>query len=73
MIGLGAPKDTPADILARLSKETNAALADPSTKTRFADLGVVPLPMTPADFGNLIANESEKWGKLIRAANIKAE
>jgi tripartite-type tricarboxylate transporter receptor subunit TctC len=73
MIGLGAPKDTPAEIVDRLNKEINAALADPGTKARFADLGVVPLPMTSADFGKLIANETEKWGKVIRAANIKAE
>jgi tripartite-type tricarboxylate transporter receptor subunit TctC len=73
MVGIGAPKDTPAEIVERLNKEINAALADPSTKARLADLGVVPLPMTSADFSNLIANETEKWGKVIRAANIKAE
>jgi tripartite-type tricarboxylate transporter receptor subunit TctC len=73
MVGIGAPKDTPAEIVERLNKEINAALADPSTKARLADLGVVPLPMTSADFSNLIANETEKWGKVIRAANIRAE
>jgi tripartite-type tricarboxylate transporter receptor subunit TctC len=61
------------EIVERLNKEINAALADPSTKARLADLGVVPLPMASADFSNLIGNETEKWGKVIRAANIKAE
>jgi tripartite-type tricarboxylate transporter receptor subunit TctC len=73
MVGIGAPKDTPTEIVERLNKEINAALADPSTKARLADLGVVPLPMASADFSNLIGNETEKWGKVIRAANIKAE
>jgi tripartite-type tricarboxylate transporter receptor subunit TctC len=72
MVGIGAPKDTPAEIVERLSKEINAALADPSVKARFADLGLVPLSMTSAEFGNFIANETEKWGRVIRAANIKA-
>jgi tripartite-type tricarboxylate transporter receptor subunit TctC len=71
--GLGAPKATPAEIVEKLNKEINAALADHKVKARLADLGGTPMPMTPADFGGLIANETEKWGKVIRAANIKAE
>ena len=71
--GVGAPKATPAEIVEKLNKEINAALADHKVKARLADLGGTPMPMTPADFGGLIANETEKWGKVIRAANIKAE
>ncbi len=70
---LGAPKNTRAEIVERLNKEINAALADPGMKARLADLGNVPMPMTSADFGKLIAEETEKWGKVIRAANIKPE
>ena len=71
--GVGAPKDTPAEIVDKLNKEINAALADPKIKARLADLGGTVLPGSPADFGKLIADETEKWGKVIRAANIKAE
>ena len=71
--GLGAPKSTPAEIIERLNKEINAALANPGMKARLADLGNVPVPMTPAGFGALIVDETEKWGKVIRAANIKPE
>jgi tripartite-type tricarboxylate transporter receptor subunit TctC len=71
--GLGAPKNTPAEIVEKLNKEINAGLADPKLKARLADLGSVPLSMMPADFGKLIAEETEKWGKVIRAANIKPE
>jgi tripartite-type tricarboxylate transporter receptor subunit TctC len=71
--GIGAPKDTPVEIVARLNKEINGALADPKMKARLADLGGTPLPGSPADFGKFIAAETEKWGKVIRAANIKAE
>jgi tripartite-type tricarboxylate transporter receptor subunit TctC len=71
--GLGAPKNTPAEIVERLNKEINAALADPKIQGRFADLGGAVLPGSPADFGKLIADETEKWGKVIRAANIKPE
>jgi tripartite-type tricarboxylate transporter receptor subunit TctC len=71
--GLGAPKNTPAEIIAKLNKEINAALADPSVKARFSDLGGTVLPGSPADFGKLIADETEKWGKVIRTAGIKAE
>jgi tripartite-type tricarboxylate transporter receptor subunit TctC len=71
--GLGAPKHTPSEIVARLNKEINAALADPKIKARLADLGSTPLVSSPGDFANLIADETEKWGKVIRTANIKAE
>jgi tripartite-type tricarboxylate transporter receptor subunit TctC len=71
--GIGAPKNTPAEIVDRLNKEINAALADPKIKARLADLGGTPLVGSPADFGKLIAEETEKWGKVIRAANIKPE
>jgi len=71
--GIGAPKNTPTEIIDRLNKETNAALADPKMKARLADLGAVPMSMTPAEFGKFIAGETEKWGKVIRAANIKPE
>jgi len=70
--GIGAPKDTPADIIDRLNQEINAGLVDPKIKARFADLGGMTLSGSPADFGKLIAEETEKWGKVIRTANIKA-
>jgi tripartite-type tricarboxylate transporter receptor subunit TctC len=69
--GIGAPKGTPAEIIDRLNKEINAGLADPRLKARLADLGGVVIGGSPADFGKLIADETEKWGKVIRAANIK--
>jgi tripartite-type tricarboxylate transporter receptor subunit TctC len=71
--GVGAPKDTPPDIIDKLNKEINAGLADPKIKARFADLGGMALSGSPADFSKLIADETEKWGKVIQAANIKAE
>jgi tripartite-type tricarboxylate transporter receptor subunit TctC len=71
--GIGAPKKTPPEIVDKLNKEINTALADPKIKARLADLGGTVLPSTPADFGKLIADETEKWGKVIRSANIKAE
>ena len=71
--GIAAPKDTPADIIERLNRETNAGLVDPAIKVRLDDMGGMPLDGSPADFGNLIADETDKWGKVIRDANIKAE
>jgi tripartite-type tricarboxylate transporter receptor subunit TctC len=71
--GVGAPARTPVEIIDRLNKEINAGLADPKIKARFADLGATVIPGSPADFGKLIAAETEKWGKVIRAAGIKAE
>jgi tripartite-type tricarboxylate transporter receptor subunit TctC len=73
VMGLGAPKNIPVEIAERLNKEIIAALADPGMKARLADLGNEPMPMTPAGFAKFIADETEKWGKVIRAANIKAE
>jgi tripartite-type tricarboxylate transporter receptor subunit TctC len=71
--GIGAPKNTPAEIVDRLNNEINAALVDPKIKARLADLGGTTLPGSPADFGKLIADDTEKWGKVIRALNIKPE
>jgi tripartite-type tricarboxylate transporter receptor subunit TctC len=73
VLGLGAPRDTPAEIIDKLNREINAALADPRIKARFADLGGTPLALTPAEYGRLLADETEKWGKVIRSANIKSE
>jgi tripartite-type tricarboxylate transporter receptor subunit TctC len=71
--GVGAPRNTPAEIVGKLNKEINATLADPKIKARLADLGGTVLPGSPADFGKLIADETEKWGKVIRFAGIKPE
>jgi tripartite-type tricarboxylate transporter receptor subunit TctC len=71
--GLGAPKNTPAGIVDRLNREVNAGLADPRVKSRFADVAAEVLPGSPADFGRLIAEETEKWGKVVRTASIKPE
>jgi tripartite-type tricarboxylate transporter receptor subunit TctC len=73
VVGLGAPKNVSSEIVDRLNREINAALADPGIKARLADLGTMPLPMTSTEFGELLADETEKWGKVIRAANIKPE
>ena len=71
--GLAAPKNTPADVIDRLNNEVNSALVDPKMKARLADMGGIMLAGTPADFGKLIADETEKLGKVIRSANIKPE
>jgi tripartite-type tricarboxylate transporter receptor subunit TctC len=71
--GITTPKNTPVATIEKLNQEINAGLADPKLKGRLADLGASVLVGSPADFGNLIAEETEKWGKVIRAANIKAE
>jgi tripartite-type tricarboxylate transporter receptor subunit TctC len=73
LLGVGAPRNTPAEIVDQLNKEINAALADPKIKARFADLGGTALALTPAEYGKLLADETEKWGKVIRAVNIKSE
>jgi tripartite-type tricarboxylate transporter receptor subunit TctC len=70
--GVGAPKDTPAEIVDTLNKEINAALADPRLRARFAQLSATALPGSAADFGKLIAEETERWGKVIRTAGIRA-
>jgi tripartite-type tricarboxylate transporter receptor subunit TctC len=64
--GLNAPKNTPAEIIEKLNKEINASLADPSLKTRIAELGATPLPGSPADYAKLLADETEKWGKVVK-------
>ena len=71
--GVGAPKGTPAEIVEKLNKEINAGLADPTMKARLADLGGDVLALSPADFGKLIADETEKWAKVIKFANIKPD
>ena len=71
--GISAPKNTPAGIVNTLNKEVNASLADSKLAERLVDLGATPMPMTPAEFGKFIADEAEKWAKVIRAANIKPE
>jgi len=71
--GIGAPKNTPSEIVDKLNKEIGAALADPKIKAQLADLGGTSLTLSPAEFGKLIADDTEKWGKVIRAANIKPE
>jgi tripartite-type tricarboxylate transporter receptor subunit TctC len=71
--GLGAPKATPADVIEKLNREVNAGLIDPKLKAQFADLGSVTMPLTTAEYGKIIVEETEKWGKVIRGANIKIE
>jgi tripartite-type tricarboxylate transporter receptor subunit TctC len=68
--GVGAPKNTPPEIIDKLNKEINNGLTDPSIKRRLADMGYTMFASSPADFGKFIAEETEKWGKVIRAANI---
>jgi tripartite-type tricarboxylate transporter receptor subunit TctC len=71
--GIGAPRNTPSEIIDKLNKAINAGVADPKLKARLADLGGTTLTISPADFAKLIADETGKWGKVVRAANIKAE
>jgi tripartite-type tricarboxylate transporter receptor subunit TctC len=71
--GLGAPRNTPAEIIDLLNREINAGLADPRIRAGLTDLGNAPLPLSPAEYAKLLADETEKWGKVIRSANIKAE
>jgi tripartite-type tricarboxylate transporter receptor subunit TctC len=71
--GIGAPRSTPAEIIDKLNTKINAGLADPKIQGRLADLGATGLTLSPSEFGRLIADETEKWGKVIRAANIKPE
>jgi tripartite-type tricarboxylate transporter receptor subunit TctC len=72
-LGFGAPRDTPAAIIGTLNREVNAGLADPAIKTRIADLGGTILALSPAEFGKLITDETEKWAKVVKFANIKPE
>jgi len=71
--GLGVPKNTPAEIVAKLNKEVNAGLADPTIKSRFADLAAAVLPGSPTDFGKLIADETEKWAKVVKFSGAKPD
>jgi tripartite-type tricarboxylate transporter receptor subunit TctC len=71
--GIGAPRNTPVEIIDKLNREINAGLSDPKIKARFVDMGGAALPGSPADFGKLIVDETEKWAKVIRAANIKPD
>jgi tripartite-type tricarboxylate transporter receptor subunit TctC len=71
--GICAPRNTPVEIVDKLNKEINAGLSDPKIKARFVDMGGAAVPGSPAEFSKLIADETEKWAKVIRAANIKAE
>jgi tripartite-type tricarboxylate transporter receptor subunit TctC len=71
--GIGAPRNTPVEITDKLNKEINAGLADPKLKARFADLGGMAFPGSPADFGKLISEDAEKWGKVVKFAGIKAD
>jgi tripartite-type tricarboxylate transporter receptor subunit TctC len=71
--GVGAPRNTPAEIVDKLNQEINAGLADPKIKARLANLGADSMPMTPANYGKFIADEIGKWGKVVQAANIKAD
>jgi tripartite-type tricarboxylate transporter receptor subunit TctC len=71
--GFGAPRNTPADIVEKLNREINAVLADPKAKARIAELGGEPLVGSPAAYGRMLTEEAEKWGKVVRAANIKVE
>jgi tripartite-type tricarboxylate transporter receptor subunit TctC len=73
LVGIGAPKNTPADIVDILNRQINAAVADPQLQARFADLGALVRTGSPAEFGAFLAEETGKWGKVIRTANIKAE
>jgi tripartite-type tricarboxylate transporter receptor subunit TctC len=71
--GVGAPRATPKEIVEKLNREINAGLADPKMTARLAELGSVPMPLSPMEFGKLLADDTEKWTKVIRAANIKPE
>jgi len=73
LYGVGAPKNTPPDIIEKLNKAINATLTDPKIKLRLADLGLEPLANSPREFGDYIVHYTEKWGKVVRAANIKQE
>ena len=73
MAGIGAPKNTPADIVNKLNEEINAGLADPKIKTRLTDMGGMVLAGSPTDFGKLIADETEKWGKVVKFSGAKPD
>ena len=70
---MAAPKGTPPEVVATLNSAVNAVLADPKLQTRMAELGGEPMPMTPAEFGKLVADETEKWAKVVKFAGAKAD
>jgi tripartite-type tricarboxylate transporter receptor subunit TctC len=69
--GIGAPRNTPVEIIDMLNREINAGLADPGIRARIADPGNTPLALSPAQYGKLLVEETEKWGKVVKFANIK--
>src|SRR5262245_4911456 len=71
--GVGAPKDTSTELIEKLNKDINAVVTEPNMKTRLVGLGLQPMSLTSAEFGKFIADQTEKWARVIRAANIKAE
>jgi tripartite-type tricarboxylate transporter receptor subunit TctC len=71
--GIGAPKNTPTEVIDELNRENNAALADSNMRLRLADLGTVPMPMSPGDFGKFIAEEAEKWAKAVKFSGAKPD
>ncbi len=73
LYGISAPRDTPPEIVTILNKSVTAALTDPKMKAKLAELGGIPMPMTPAEFGKLVADETEKWAKVVKFANISVE
>jgi tripartite-type tricarboxylate transporter receptor subunit TctC len=72
-LGIGVPKGTPAEIVERLNREVNAVLADPAVKARMAEIGSEIFTGSPADFGKLVAEETDKWAKVVKFAGLKAE
>jgi tripartite-type tricarboxylate transporter receptor subunit TctC len=73
VFGVGAPRNTPTEVVDCLNKEINAALADPKHQARLADVGGAPMPMSPAEFGKFIAEETQKWAKVIKFAGAKID
>ena len=71
--GIGAPKDTPAEIVGKLNREINAILADPKAKARFAELGASLMPGSPADFGKFVADETDKWAKVVKFSGARPD
>jgi tripartite-type tricarboxylate transporter receptor subunit TctC len=72
-LGIGAPRNSPGEIIATLNREINAIAADPGIKARLVGLGIEPMPMTPAEFGKFAIAEAAKWGRVIKSAGIRAE
>jgi tripartite-type tricarboxylate transporter receptor subunit TctC len=71
--GVAAPKDTPADVIARLNDAVKAGLADPEMNKRLADIGAVPMPMSPAEHGKFIAEDAAKWGRVVKFSGLKPD